>query len=1244
MNWCLLFVAFLSAPSISLTTIVITDGEHLSEYLCSPKYTMSPYTHLLIKHPGMMHLNNTGIICLVENTTNIRISGKQDQHQEPLVVSCDGSGSGFGFFNVTNLTIVSVQFKGCEWRVIPKVVTKYINESNQFFYYSNSDIVKTVLLFSHCYNLVLHNIRYTDYIFDIDHHFGIIGVNLCGRSNIGLYTLDAHIKPMLFYYTDSSIMPSNSECNLHIEMNMLSESRIYVEIDEKLSNGVERMKVLPVRDFALYIAQQDFKVDVDITLLIFDPNIDLDAVIMFVNSVSDSHVTIHGQPGKLFSNSFHHPSNQTYTSLQLDVIFYETPSFNGSAVRNSKTTTVLIQNILFSPYVMIDNHIEGRDTLRVLQFTQKLSYQVGIEEVVWFYNSLLNILHVKLLHAQSFSRYGEKVMHLKMTNVSAQHRYQPESDPWQRDPESLMLLVNVVCTVSGNSSLRQNFGGSVISAISSNLTITGNLTVSDGRSSQGGGIRLDTASFLFFKEPLNAHFINNSAQKGSAIYAPVDVRSNINTIQIVPRNTYSLGNLSNINIRVHFTRTGFECSLYAPKLQSLLLSPNFLFGSDYWDSKKCQYAHTSLIDAIFKGEDIDKYTSLDNGVCYMMRGKKESCIYLDRFSHMPPNFTQQIVNVYPGANSLSLVCADNKKYQFAYENLNQEIPCKAKDYRLWRTSVSSDNYMVFMFRNSNWTHSYDLYLSTPGRNFGANILKVTVMNQCPVGFSVNQTEDGCCRCASLLQEHDFECDIDGLTIVSPPNYWFDISHGEGDNSSDHVLFNTHCPTDHCNNITSGFRMQMNDSLSGAICADNRSGTLCGQCLKNYSAVFGSNMCYSHCSDLYLLTLPVYALAGILLVVALFALHLTVATGTINGMIFYVSILDLSMNTFSSEDSQYDLTPFRIIISLLNLNLGFPLCLYEGMSPTTKAGLQFIFPVYLWGIVVCLIMASRYSLRLANIISRSSVQVLATLFYFSFSKIIVSTIYVTSISTAYSVYGYGLDPEDYSNVTIKVWYYGGTDYGKGEHGLLLSVAVAFIVLFLLPYTVLTTFSHCFLSLKIVNKFRPFIDAYGGPFKDKWRFWFGFRLWITAFLLTVAGVLQGTNVKEMLMAHFVIMQLFILLQGQVRPFRSPLVSTLDMFFMLNYLLIVLFYLLTSRSAFLMAYVILVSLAISVMASILFCHFLYNCINLTKQTVFTKWKMKVLKKYKVIENESEREGDSDDDLFHAAKERELASTCEM
>ena len=74
-------------------------------------------------------------------------------------------------------------------------------------------------------------------------------------------------------------------------------------------------------------------------------------------------------------------------------------------------------------------------------------------------------------------------------------------------------------------------GGNIISLQSSNLTITGNFTASGAR---GGGIILDQDSTLFLKEPLEAHFYNNRAPQGSAIYVPPFTSDSFSSLQILP--------------------------------------------------------------------------------------------------------------------------------------------------------------------------------------------------------------------------------------------------------------------------------------------------------------------------------------------------------------------------------------------------------------------------------------------------------------------------------------------------------------------------------------------------------------------------------------------------------------------------------------------------------------------------------------------------------------------------------------
>ena len=434
----------------------------------------------------------------------------------------------------------------------------------------------------------------------------------------------------------------------------------------------------------------------------------------------------------------------------------------------------------------------------------------------------------------------------------------------------------------------------------------------------------------------------------------------------------------------------------------------------------------------------------------------------------------------------------------------------------------------------------------------------------------------------ILMHHGYTCDINYHNFTSPKGYW--TSPGMSmHNMNDTILFNDYCPPNYCVKEMQDFIL--NSSLVNTSCVGNRSGVLCGQCRDGYSVVFGSDRCYSHCTYLYLLTLPAYVLAGVILVFALFWLRLTVASGIINGVIFYANILGLVMNQMTGDYSGHSLTIaldiINFIISILNLNLGSPLCFYKGMTPAAKVGFQFIFPVYLWCIVVGLIVISKYSTKVSKLIATSSVQVLSTLFYLSFSKLLHTVITIFS-STSITAVIY--NDVGYSNQSEKlIWYYNGMDYGHDVHGFLIFLAVIFTLPFLLPYAILSTFSFFFMRFGVVNKFRPFVDAYGGPFKAKWRFWFGFRLWLTIILFCVNGALEGTNTGKMFLFYIVAVLIFILLQAFTRPFKNTFIGLIDIFFMLNFLIIIEVYYLFN-SIFDAIYVFLTVFAILVLCLII------------------------------------------------------------
>jgi len=101
-----------------------------------------------------------------------------------------------------------------------------------------------------------------------------------------------------------------------------------------------------------------------------------------------------------------------------------------------------------------------------------------------------------------------------------------------------------------------------------------------------------------------------------------------------------------------------------------------------------------------------------------------------------------------------------------------------------------------------------------------------------------------------------------------------------------------------------------------------------QTVYEHPSIFVCTICTDGCSTLLLLL----------------ACKLTVATGTLSGLVFYANIVGVNHNIFLPVKSS---NPYSIFIAWLNLDFGIDTCFYNGMDAYTKAWLQFVFPVYIW---------------------------------------------------------------------------------------------------------------------------------------------------------------------------------------------------------------------------------------------------------------------------------------------------------
>ena len=243
---------------------------------------------------------------------------------------------------------------------------------------------------------------------------------------------------------------------------------------------------------------------------------------------------------------------------------------------------------------------------------------------------------------------------------------------------------------------------------------------------------------------------------------------------------------------------------------------------------------------------------------------------------------------------------------------------------------------------------------------------------CPMGFRL-KINIKACHCDPLLNNDILSvssCNINDTTILRPANSWISAKTVNGSHSYD---ISPQCPFDYSLPHSSYLNLSDPDSQ----CQFNRSGMLCGECKQGLSAVFGSSQC-KHCSNYYVFIIIPIAIAGIVLVIMLFAFNLTVTNGVINTLIFYINIISINYSQFCFDSH----SPDCVILSLFNLDLGIETCFYDGMDEYAKMWLQLAFPSYLMTIAFALIIGSRYSFKLQQLTANRILKVLATLFLLS----------------------------------------------------------------------------------------------------------------------------------------------------------------------------------------------------------------------------------------------------------------------
>ena len=154
------------------------------------------------------------------------------------------------------------------------------------------------------------------------------------------------------------------------------------------------------------------------------------------------------------------------------------------------------------------------------------------------------------------------------------------------------------------------------------------------------------------------------------------------------------------------------------------------------------------------------------------------------------------------------------------------------------------------------------------------------------------------------------------------------------------------------------------------------------------------------------------------------------------------------------------------------------------------------------------------------------------------------------------------------------------------GIKFIILFVCLVLFLLltPFNVTLLFTRYLLWFKIVNCFKPLLDAFQGSYKDKYHYWLAVHLALRSFLFALPT-------KPKLISSTMLLIIFGFYSGYVHPHKNKMVNIQELLLLLN--LTIMYAVSYQGSIFFVITNVMISLAFVQFSIIVLYHFLtYTC----------------------------------------------------
>ena len=1121
--------------------------------------------------PGKYTLRNSSAN-IVRSLSNVTIVGNILNPQS-VIITCD-ENVGLFFFNMTDLTIAGVTVEHCGIKGVNRIdeIMNITREIIDVLYTPISDF-STAIYLAHCPNLQISSVIIRD-----NRGFGLVGINLVGNvtftqlqvyqnypskcvldlerqllvggSGGGMFLLYQNYLELESEYENSSEIQSRDlETNFdftdsNITDNFICRLQLLNVLHNELPLSIDHpptlnLSMIGAGGLTFALAQSDYPVQANFDSCLFRNNSGTyNGAAMHIahfEQSSNSHVFIEGSqfldngghlieqygekgigPAGALHIWYYMPNPRNFMNVDLAVeLLQQQPCsvtvydsvFEGNVARSGGAVYVLsfggevglIQDLLTLNTSKF-SHNRG-DTGGALYFSE-LSYSgfkqglgISLQSVEITSNDKLDISPSNSLQPES------GIIDVSFLNISL-----TGSNYIANNSNTAMSLHSAIITILGNSFFAFNTGstgGAISLSTESYLVLTGstNLTFYQNNALIAGGAiyvnfgptrfnRYDC--FVFFVSTdifckllhrcrftqVFAHFINNTAPLGSAIYG--------STLSNCP---WASGRFESTD----FTLTRDEIVGNLIRFEpSLTIRPEL-------ESSDLTIINTLPHRVLSNDSAIDSFTILPGQEIEQVLGSFDQ---LDQ--PVPLTIFAQLTS----SDSATASIGNSNRYLIDGTDNFTTVPLKVfgKQNTTYRVSITSNEAQVELSFN-------------------------VTLTECPLGFIYNDSSNSC-QCSIDALFPNVSCEDDGTVTLSAGPWLGFIPKENG--------FGSHsCILGYCFDVTT--RVSLNDPDSQ--CRNNRSGILCGGCRESQSRVLGSPRCLTCKNNSGLALIVLFAISGILLVVAIALFNITLTHGYINGVIFYANVVSL-YEVLSSSDPKLNVS-FSVstfIIRVIGLNFGIETCFFDGMSDLELSILSLLFPLYLGAIiaVITLTLKHCHNKLFAKLMTKVNItHTFATLLVLTYSSI---------CQTSMGLLSY-VDINVNNGRTIRKWRVDPNQgYFSGLHIFGFFVAIVFIAV-LIPFPILLLFPNLSLRLPLVKRMKPLLDAFTAPLAEKRQFWVGFRLLLRT-LLFMLFFLDDSPRNIVICIVIILTTIF---QANLNPYKTIGRNLFDLHIMVNLTLV-------------------------------------------------------------------------------------------